>query len=82
MGAILNEGDKAPTTLPETVKKANPKIPISSLPLPFVCSFVTGIYVGFGSVTDVGTDVAIVVGGGAHDAAKWGSRREGQLLCC
>ncbi|KAG8500463.1 hypothetical protein CXB51_002745 [Gossypium anomalum] len=37
---------------------------------------------GFGSVTDVGTDVAIVAGVGAHDAAKWGSRREGQLLCC
>ncbi|KAG8485267.1 hypothetical protein CXB51_021806 [Gossypium anomalum] len=55
MGAILNEGDKALTTLPET---------------------------GIGSVTDVGTDMAIVVGGGAHDAAKWGSRREGQLLCC
>ncbi|KAG8474077.1 hypothetical protein CXB51_033671 [Gossypium anomalum] len=59
MGAILSEGDKAPTMLLET-----------------------GIYMGFGSVTDVGTDVAIVVGGGAHDAAKWGSRREGQLLCC
>ncbi|KAG8488196.1 hypothetical protein CXB51_018356 [Gossypium anomalum] len=40
------------------------------------------IYVGFGSVTDVGTNVAIVAGVGAHDGAKWGSRREGQLLCC